>query len=336
MAISGLVIGVGHIGHEIEKLIRRSQGFLSRWVPRWDVVVLVMVADQSDQIDQEVVDAINALGNTQRLQILLALDKVEQEHQKPWHTMSFTELYDAVDIDSSSQFSYHLDQLVGQFISETPDGYRLTYSGHKIVRVIISDVYESTATFEDSEVSGVCLFCDEASLLATLDAEHFRIRCTSCDAILVTDFFPRSQTRDRTSAEIIESFGYRIWSMYIQLRGDVCPECFGRVDTAVDVYEHNGKTIHLHVSSCRECQHIISIPIEVTVAFHPAVLHQFWEHDISLLDVPLWEFFEYITSDVIVTDIVSDNPFAATFEITLGNETIRLKMDDTGTVTIGL
>ncbi|MFC4542471.1 helix-turn-helix domain-containing protein [Halosolutus amylolyticus] len=295
-----------------------------------------MVVDQNVQIDQGVVDAVNALGNSKRLEILLALDKVEQEHQKPWHTMSFTELYDAIDVDSTSQFSYHLDQLVGQFVSETADGYRLTYSGNKIVRTIVSGVYESTSTFEDSEVSGACLFCGEASLLATLDAEQFRIRCTSCDATLVTDFFPKSQTRGRTTAEIIESVGYRIWSMYIQLRGDVCPECFGRVDTTVDVYEHNGKSHHLHISSCRECQHIVSIPIEVTVAFHPAVLHRFWEHGISLLDVPLWEFFEYIVSDVIVTDIVSDDPFAATFEITPNDETIYLKMDDTGTVSIGL
>ncbi|TMT81748.1 ArsR family transcriptional regulator [Haloterrigena sp. H1] len=297
---------------------------------------LNMVVDQNAHIDQEVVDAISALGNSKRLEILLALDKVEEEHQKPWHTMTFTELYGAVDVDSSSQFSYHLDQLVGQFVSETPDGYRLTYSGNKIVRTVVSDVYESTSAFEDSEVAGACLFCEETSLLATLDAEQFRIRCTSCDAILVTDFFPKSQTRGRTTEEIIESFGYRIWSMYIQLRGDVCPECFGRVDTAVDVYEHDGKTIHLHVSSCRECQHIITIPIEVTVAFHPAVLYLLWEHGISLLDVPLWEFFEFITSDVIVTDIVSDDPFVATFEITLDDEVIRLKMDDTETVSIGL
>jgi len=157
-----------------------------------DALILVEVQTDSSRlnmgVDQNVVDAISALGNSKRLEILLALDKVEQEHQKPWHTMSFTELYDTVDVNSTSQFSYHLNQLVGQFISETPDGYRLTYTGHKIVRTIVSDVYESTATFEDSEVSGVCLFCEEASLLATLDAEQFRIRCTSCDAILVTDF----------------------------------------------------------------------------------------------------------------------------------------------------
>ena len=294
----------------------------------------VMGPDRSAQIDREVVDAISSLGNSQRLQILLALGDVVREHHEQRHTMTFTELYDAVDIDSSSQFSYHLNQLVGQFVSETPDGYRLTYSGTKIVRVIRSGVYESASAFEDREVSGACLFCDETRLLATLDADLFRIRCTSCDAILVTDFCPQSQTRGRTSTELIESFGYRIWSMYMQLRGGICPECFGPVDTDVDQYEHDENAQYIHNSSCRECRHLISMPVEVPVAFHPAVLSLFWEHGISVLDVPLWELYEYITSDVIVTEVVSTEPFAANFTVTLEGETLSLRMDDSVTVTL--
>lgn len=293
-----------------------------------------MVVDQNNHIDQEVVDAISALGNSQRLQILLALGEVEREHHEQRFTMTFTELYDAVDIDSSSQFSYHLNQLVGQFVSETPDGYRLTYSGTKIIRVIRSGVYESTSAFEDQEVSGACMFCNETTLLATLDVDQFRIRCTSCDAILVTDFCPQSQTRNRTSAEIIESFCYRIWSMYIDLRGGICPECFGPVETDVSQYEHGENAQHIYNSSCRECQFLVSMPVEVPVAFHPAVLSLFWEHGISVLDVPLWKLYEYITSDVIVMEIVSDEPFEARFTVTLNDESLSLRMDDTVTVTL--
>ena len=233
---------------------------------------------------------------------------------------------------SSSQFSYHLNQLVGQFVSETPDGYRLTYSGTKIVRVIRSGVYESTSAFEDQEVSGACLFCDETTLLATLDVDQFRIRCTSCEAILVTDFCPRSQTRDRTTTEIIESYCYRIWSMYVQLRGGLCPECFGTVETVVSRYEHGDDAHHIYNSSCRECHFLVSMPVEVPVAFHPAVLSLFWDHDVSILDVPLWELYEYITSDVIVLDVVSEEPFEARCTVTLNDESLSLSVDETVTV----
>lgn len=286
----------------------------------------------STQVDQDVIDAISSLGNTHRLQILLALDNIEQEHQKPRHTMTFSELYEAVDIDSTSRFSYHLKKLLDQFITETPDGYRLTYSGNKIARVILSGIYQSAATFEDTEVSGSCIFCNETALLATLEAELFRIRCTACDAILVTDFIPQSQSRERTAMEIIESFGYRIWSMCLQLRGDVCPECYGKVEKDIDVYSQNGKYQHIHVNSCQACKYVITLPIEMVVAFHPAVIYWFWKHDLPLLDAPLWEFFEYLTSDVITTAVHSEDPFSAHFEITLDEQTLNLRMEGTDSV----
>jgi DNA-binding transcriptional ArsR family regulator len=291
-----------------------------------------MVADQSAEITEEVIEAIASLGNETRLEILFALYEPEWEHHE-WHMMTFTELYDAVDVGSSSQFSYHLDRLIGKFICETPEGYRLTYSGNKIARVISSGVYESTSKFESHELTGTCLFCENESLLAALEDERFTIRCTSCDAILITDFFPRSQTRYRSTSEIIESFGHHIWSMCMLLQKRICPECFGYVDRAVDVYENNGKTRPIHVNSCRECGVVLSIPIEVSIIFHPAVLHLFWEHDVLLLDIPLWEFFGYIVSDVIEADIVSSDPFEADFEITLDNKMLYLHVDEQMTVT---
>lgn len=293
-----------------------------------------MGPDQGDRIDPGVVEAISSLGNSQRLRILLALGDEVRAHHEPRHTMTFTELYQAVDIDSSSQFSYHLDQLVGQFVTETPDGYRLTDRGTRIARVIHSGVYESTSSLPDREITGACLFCEETDLLATLDADLFRIRCTSCDAILVTVSSPQSQTRARTPAEIYESFGYRIWGMYVQLRGGVCPECFGPVETDVDRYEHGDDARYIHNSSCRECHHLVSMPVELPVVFHPAVLHLFWKHGVSILDIPLWELYEYLTTNVVRTDVVSEEPFEAEFTVELDDETLSLGMDETAAVTL--
>ena len=286
------------------------------------------------QVDQDVIEAIRSLGNTHRLQILLALDKIEQEHQQARYSMTFSELYEAVDIDSTSQFSYHLKQLLNQFITETPAGYRLTYSGNKIARVILSGIYESATTFEDTEVSGSCIFCKETALIATLEGELFRIRCTSCDAILVTDFIPQSQSRERTAVEITESFGYRIWSMFFQLRGGVCPECFGKVEKDIEVYTQNGKSHHIHVNTCKSCKYITKLPIEMAVAFHPAVIYWFWKQDLPLMDIPLWEFFGYLTSDVITTEVIAEDPFSANFEITLDQQTLNLGMEGTDSVVL--
>lgn len=287
------------------------------------------------RIEQAVIDAIGSLGNRTRLEILLALAEAEREHQTQYYAMSFTDLYRAVDVDSTSQFSYHLKRLVGQFVAETEDGYHLTYAGEKIVRAVLSGVYESAPEFDPVEVGGVCVFCDESSLVATLVDECFAVQCASCDSVLLTDFFPRSQVRDRTPSELAASFGYRIWGSFVQLRGDVCPECYGRIETVVEEYEHDheDRTAHLLVSTCPQCWLVLRLPLEVAAAFHPAAVGFFWEHGVSLLDVPLWEVFGYIASGALCAEVASVDPLDAQFELELGGDVLRLRMDETLTIT---
>ena len=210
-----------------------------------------------DQINQEVVNAIGALGNRYRLEILVTLAMAAWEHQHQWRPMTFTELHDAVDVTSSSQFSYHLDQVVGQFVKETPEGYRLTYSGQKIVRTILSGSYESSSKFGERPIDGVCVFCEESSLLATLEDEQFVVQCDGCESVLLTNDLPGSQARGRSPEQIVASFGYRIWGEYVYLRGSVCPECFGPVNTRIDSHDRADKTLYtrtpVRVASADSC-----------------------------------------------------------------------------------
>lgn len=287
----------------------------------------------SGEIDEEAVDALASLGNRQRLEILLALAEREREPPAQGGHMSFTELYNAVDIGSSSQFSYHLERLVDQFVAEDDDGYRLTYGGDKIVRAVLSGLYEGTTEFEDEPVSGVCVFCEESALLATLEDEQFVVRCEECESRLLTDFFPRSQAGERTPSEIVSSFGSRIWGAYVMIRRNVCPECYGLVDTGVETHSRDGRTYHLSVSTCRECTLVLSFPVEVTAAFHPEAVGYLWRHGVELLDLPLWEFFEYVVSDRVRTEAVSLEPFEGVVTFAIGDEPLRLEVDGTGSVT---
>ncbi|MFA9417059.1 ArsR/SmtB family transcription factor [Natrinema sp. HArc-T2] len=295
-----------------------------------------MTAEDETRIDQNVIDAIGALGNRTRLEILLALATAKRDQQEQWLTLSFTDLYDAVDIDSTSRFSYHLDQLVGPFIAETSDGYRLTYGGDKIVRTVLSGVYESAHSFDAVELDGVCVFCEEPSLVAAVDKERFVVQCRSCESTLLTDLFSRSQTRNRSPLEIVDSVSHRIWSTSRLVRGGVCPECHGPVDTVADTYHHDEDADPLYAleHTCLECWFTVSIPLEVSAAFHPAAIGFFWEHGISLLDTPLWEFFEFVVTETITTDVTSVDPLAASFELTLDGETMHLQMDDSFAVTV--
>jgi DNA-binding transcriptional ArsR family regulator len=301
-------------------------------------------------VEEGQVAALTALGNEQRLEILLALGDRERETRIDRYELSFTELYDAVDVGSTSQFSYHLSQLAGPFVAETDEGYHLTYSGDKIVRAVRSGVYESTAAFDPVAVDGACMACGASELEAALDHERFVVRCRDCDRRLLSDSFPRSQAADRTPEAIVESFGYRIWSTYLLLRGDVCPECYGRVERRVDSHdpdpdpdpgpnagspsESPPDPLYTFASICRECDFTIHLPIEVPVAFHPAAIEFLWRHGVSLLDLPLWELFALLSSEEWTTDVRSTDPLDARFLVEMGDDSLALAMDDDFAVTL--
>ncbi len=293
-----------------------------------------MTAEDETRIDQNVIDAVGALGNRTRLEILLALATAERDRQEQWLTLSFTDLFDAVDVDSTSRFSYHLDRLVGPFVAETPGGYRLTYGGDKIVRTALTGVYESARSFDAVDLEGVCVVCEEDALVAAVDEERFVVRCRSCEATLVTDLLSRSQTRNRSPAEIVDSVSHRIWSTSRLVRGGVCPECHGPVDTVANTYHHDADPLYALEHTCRECWFTVSIPLEVAAAFHPAAIGFCWNHGISLLETPLWEFFEFVVTGTITTEVASVDPLAASIEFTLGDETMCLRMDDSFAVTV--
>jgi len=292
-----------------------------------------MTVPRDGRIEQELIDALGSLGNRHRLSILLELAEAGQVQRNHLHTMSFTELYEAVDIESSSQFTYHLDQLVGPFISETAEGYRLTYSGRKVVRALLSGVYESTSSFESEDVAGSCVACNESALHAVVEDELFTVRCRSCGTNHITAPFPRSLTRGRSTSEIIESIGCYIWGSFVHLQGGVCPECYGRVETTLESHNLDGTTQHILARSCLGCRLEIALPVEVPVLFHPIAMYELWKSGVTVIETPLWELFRHIASDAITTEIISEDPFEATVALNVTGERYRFRMDQSFTVT---
>lgn len=296
---------------------------------------LVMVPeDDSPQIEERVVESIEALASRQRLEILVALAERKYTVWAETTAMSFTELYDAVDCQSTSQFTYHLKQLVDKFIVETPEGYQLTYAGDKVRRAIFSGLYDSSPAFEPFQVHGTCPHCGAQSLEAHSANDWFTVECPECEVAIVSDLFPHSMARGRSPREIVDSFGSSIWAKFIFVRGSVCPECYGRVETTIQCPEQGTHPYSVVVNECRECWFTIRMPVDVAVAFHPLVVEALWRHGVSVLDTPLWELFEYTTGEFWDSTVVSEDPFVAHVEITLDDVCLRLSVDQTLSVSV--
>lgn len=283
----------------------------------------------STDIDRTVVESMEALGSRQRLEILVTLADRKYDLETDGETMTFTELYEAIDCPSSSQFSYHLNQLVDTFIIQTSDGYRLTYAGDKVQRAIFSGLYQSPKPIEPFEIDGFCPSCESHSLVACSRNDQFAVRCQSCDCTLLRDLFPRSIATNRSTQEIVDSFGHSIWAKFVFIRGGVCPECYGTVDTEIEQTDHGNTSFTIAINRCSDCRFTVTLPVDVIVAFHPAVTAAFWHHGLSLLDTPLWELFEYFAMDCWEFTVRSETPFVAQITITLDDIRLQLSVDDT-------
>ena len=88
---------------------------------------------------EHISEVFGLLGNETRLNILLAI----WEKQVPLaedNTVPFSRLFERVDCDDRGTFSYHLEQLEGQFVTQHTErgGYELSIPGLKLVRTIIA------------------------------------------------------------------------------------------------------------------------------------------------------------------------------------------------------
>lgn len=74
---------------------------------------------------------------------------------------SFSELRDAVGVDDSGRFNYHLDKLVDRFVYRTPRGYMLTTAGHRLAGSIVAGRYEQSSTVTTERVDRCCPDCGD-------------------------------------------------------------------------------------------------------------------------------------------------------------------------------
>jgi len=124
-------------------------------------------------------EAFELLGNETRLAILLVLWEAYDPTAND-NAVSFSELYDRVEYDTTANFSYHLDKLEGHFVRKTDDGYVLRRGGRNIVQAIIAGTGLEDPTFEPTEIDASCEICG-APTAVTYEHERAYQICTECE-----------------------------------------------------------------------------------------------------------------------------------------------------------
>ena len=214
-------------------------------------------------------EAFGALGNETRVAILRALGEAGEP-------LSFSALYDRVDVSDTGGFNYHLDKLAGHFVRETDAGYELARPGSRVVEAVLSGAVTETPVLELTEVDHPCPLCG-APVAVTFRDERVELYCTDCagnygsGATAAADDeygylgyhpLPPAGLQGWDAAETLRAA--LTWG-HLELMaaaGGVCPRCSATLDREVETCPDHDASDGL----CRGCgnRHAVTVGLSCT------------------------------------------------------------------------
>ncbi len=221
--------------------------------------------------DREAVrDALSVLAHDIRLDIVLALlDGWAGVHTEP---QSFSELMDAVGVEDSGKFNYHLDRLRGVYVEKVDGEYLPTAAATALYRAVLAhrptEETTRTGTFEEP-----CPECG-GGVVERYERSFLTYECTDCeDWPGVTYSFPANGLRGRTGPERRQAVVHRAGYHVGLARAGQCPFCAGRVevafDPATDWAEQEGSA--LVELGCDTCTWRVVVSVLTPLQFEPRV-----------------------------------------------------------------
>jgi len=289
-------------------------------------------------------EAFGLLANETRMSILRTLWDADE-------ALPFSRLLERAGADDSGNFNYHLDRLVGHFVTQVDDGYVLREAGKSVIRTVISGVFTADAYHEPVEVDERCPYCGSPAEFSYRD-ERIVVRCSGCDGVVDGDEFPLGTymsypfppagLEDRSPEEVIEAAHSLYDGKIIPMMGGVCPECAGQTSVDVDVCPDHRR---IDGELCPDCDSRYKVWSEyycTTCGYrrrsalwfkllnHSAVVSFFHEHGDLDAFIPLrkltWENARYI-ADISET-VVSDEPLEVRVDIPFEGRTLQVTVDD--------
>lgn len=300
-------------------------------------------------------EAFSLLASETRLAILLALWELHEPGAED-AAVSFSELYDRVEYDNPGNFSYHLEQLEGQFIRKHPDneGYELRTTGLQVVRSVIAGAGVQDATLEPTEIDRRCHLCDATTAVSYEDGVLYQV-CTECEGITSEGdqpegflngipFDPAGLT-DRSVEELIAAAEITAYRHMRTMYEGICSACSGPVDASLEVCtDHDSEGVcstcgrapaYTVEFQCRVCKDFHGTTPDVLSVFHPSVIAFYYDHGVS----PKWHAREHDGHDLVgepdpefETTLVSQNPPRVQVRITIDGDDRQLIFDETATV----
>jgi len=299
-------------------------------------------------------DTFALLADETRLAILLALWEAYDPHATV-NVVSFSEIYDRVDYEDPGSFSYHLQQLSGQFIRQYADGegYELRVPALRFIHAVIAGAGLEDETLESTEIDQPCPFCDAPTAISYEEGLVVHV-CTECEGVTTGEDiqgylsavpFDPAGLPDRSPEEIRAASRVAAWRQTQFMFEGICPACSGSVESWLETcsdHDPNGicercgtKFPVLARFQCRTCKnHNVSSP-KALALFHLAVIAFYENHGISTrlrADDPESARRLFGLMDDQEVQIIAEEPPRAAVTSLVDDDEIQLTFDETATV----
>lgn len=258
-------------------------------------------------MDSDPADAFALLGAPTRMATLSAFADAARERERPV-TLSFTELFEATDEETSAGFAYHLRQLRGHYLEKVEHddgeaGYRLTDAGRRVVRALAAGAYTERVDRDPVPVPEPCPLCGGDLRAATAD-NVVTVGCADCDRDVCKLPFPPGGFASHDDAESLLTAVDRLHRNRVRLlREGTCPDCGGDATATVDVGGDGEPGPARATLSCTACGERVRCPVTVALLDHPALVAFGRDHGVAPAG-PVWNVGDAFSETVLSADPV--------------------------------
>ncbi len=279
------------------------------------------------------------LANETRLDVLRTIAVAQNENRRTGVArLSFSDIYERVDVDNTAKLSYHLGELTGVFLRKHDDGYAFTHAGEQLVRFVLAENYRAPADVDPVKTDGHCLFCGEPALEASMHDQYFMIECTDCERPVFSYRVRPAQIRAHRGTDLIDAVIWEHAGDVLKMRQGVCPDCAGHMTT--EVLDADEEPVpapvpisFATVSQCQQCLRMLSLPLPSAAAVHPESVAFHWEHGDDVLGTGMWECYEYLHQGRWSAARSDSGAGAYLVELKREGTTLRLYLDESAAVT---
>jgi len=305
-----------------------------------------MSADETDQSEVELThpaDVFAPVAEETRIEILRAFADEQRRLAKELDgeisaqslipTFTFSELRDRVGIDDSGRFNYHLDKLLGEYVTTYEEGlYAPTWAGVEVVGAVLAGGY-GDHEIEQTPIDRSCPSCG-ASLAASYGDGFLLVECTdSGDPVLMAGV-PAGVFAGRSMEEAVDVAINQTRQMQEAVTKGYCPLCYGTVELSLAP----ATTEHIVTDAdyqyrglCDRCGNTFIGGLTTQLFRHPAVISFYHDHGQDPREAYA-DSFDPIGQGDEITTVASEDPLLVTVTFELDDETLTVTVDEDGEV----